>query len=215
MARSTWPVRRSVRLRGMVERIGRRRTAEAALRAAQCFRFRGRRLRACGMLMRTDHAPINVVRLPIDLPGGVGFLLHGVQTALPNALLAPAVKAARTGRPRAIAARNIALQGASALEPQDAIHNRAMRTAGRPISGFAGGSSGARRSSCRGTITDSVCRSAQFINTPWHRRGAQEWPGARRNTPRGRDRCRRTATRYVRLRHAARRVGGAGAGGGK
>ena len=49
----------------------------------------------CSVLMRTHDRAINVVGLPIDLIGSIGFLLQGFKDLLPDTLFAPAIKTAR------------------------------------------------------------------------------------------------------------------------
>ena len=85
------------------------------------------------MLVGTDNRAIDIVRVPIELSGGIGLLLDGGQEVIPQASPTPAIESAGDRAPGAIPLRQITPGCPRAEDPQDTIKDAAMvhcRTAG-------------------------------------------------------------------------------------
>src|SRR5829696_3190148 len=79
-----------------------------------------------GVLMSAHHARIHKVQVPVEPTGGISLSLQGLEHALPEASLAPAIEAARDGSRRAIALRQVSPGGACPQHPEDAVDDGAM-----------------------------------------------------------------------------------------
>ena len=85
------------------------------------------------MLVGSHDRAIDKMEVPVELPGRITLLLDGSKEPVPDAGLAPAVKAAGHCLPGAIALRQITPGRPGAEEPQDAIKNATVvyrRTSG-------------------------------------------------------------------------------------
>ena len=78
------------------------------------------------VLMRANDGPIDVVDLPIEPASGICLLLQGVQDALPEALLAPAIEAAGEGGPGTVPHGDIAPGSTGPIEPQETVDHATM-----------------------------------------------------------------------------------------
>ena len=90
------------------------------------------------MLVSADNRAIDIVRGPVELPGGVSLLLDSGQEAVPQAGPAPAIEPAGDRAPGAIPLGEVTPRGARAEEPQHPVENPAMigrRAAGRRFLG--------------------------------------------------------------------------------
>jgi len=78
------------------------------------------------MLVSADNRAIDIVRGPVELPGGVSLLLDSGQEAVPEARSAPAIEPTGDRTPGAIALWEIPPRGPGAEEPQDPVEDPAM-----------------------------------------------------------------------------------------
>lgn len=85
------------------------------------------------VLMSTNHRAIHMMRVPFDLPRGVGPLLHRCEHSLPVARFPPAIEPIGDGFPEAIATGYISPRGTSRINPQDCIDDAPMIMIGMPF----------------------------------------------------------------------------------
>lgn len=78
------------------------------------------------MLVRSNHAAINVMSFPIKLTLRVGLLLEGTQDSVPETDFGPTIEAGRNGGPRAVAFRQVAPRSTSSIDPEHAVDDAAM-----------------------------------------------------------------------------------------
>src|SRR5215510_7807493 len=105
---------------------------EAALTAAQRFSLRTACACPSRMLVRPDDGTIDIVDIPVELPGGVSALLDRGKKARPDAGLAPTVEAAGDGGPAAIRLGQVAPGSTCADDPQNTIKDTTMSGGWRP-----------------------------------------------------------------------------------
>lgn len=76
--------------------------------------------------MGPNDGTIDGMEVPIELSGGIALLLQGLQDALPDPRLLPAIKAAGDRVPGAVALGQISPRCSSSQDPQDPIDDQAM-----------------------------------------------------------------------------------------
>src|SRR5919202_972145 len=82
------------------------------------------------MLVRPNDRAIDVMDLPIEQALFVRLLLQGIQDALPEPVLAPAIEAAGKRLPGTIALGDITPGSTGAVEPEQAVDRAAMADEG-------------------------------------------------------------------------------------
>ena len=100
--------------------------AEAALRAAKDLALGVASRGPSSMLMSANDGTIHKVQLPVEPTILIRLLLQGIQNALPEPLLAPAIEAAGEGGEGAIALRDVTPGSTSPVKPQEAIDHSSM-----------------------------------------------------------------------------------------
>ena len=78
------------------------------------------------MLMSSNDRAVHRLDLPVEQAGLISLLLQGIEDALPEALLTPAIEAGGKRGPWAVVLRDIAPGSAGAVKPKQAIECAAM-----------------------------------------------------------------------------------------
>ena len=82
------------------------------------------------MVMRSNDRAIDIMNRPVALTLGIGWLLHGIKEALPDAGIAPSIEAADHRAPGDITFGQVAPGSAGTPHPQHAVEDAAIIRSG-------------------------------------------------------------------------------------